>query len=344
MYKMSEIAKELCISQTTVSLCLSGKAGKYKISEKTEKRVKDFAAKHGFAPNIMAQSLATSSKKTVGILFGLTAFEAKNQLVVRSVINELSEKNWSYYTQHFTHETIVDSVVKMKGMGVSAIIIIGMPSNKKIIDQLIPFAKNISLFCIDYMFNDADSKKPVKNIYKIGIDREAIYINLFEALYKMGHSKIVIDTPRARKTEAYKKFLKNNGLNINNDFILEEQASNKRFKIGTDFTERVIYLKNKYNITAVSLHDDQIAAALITDLINRGIKIPDDISVIGFDNIESAPYFRVPLATVDVPLEKMVTMAIKAICDNKQIDLISILESKFIHRESLGKAVVSKIT
>ena len=76
---------------------------------------------------------------------------------------------------------------------------------------------------------------------------------------------------------------------------------------------------------------------MIAGLQEKGLKVPEDISVLGFDNISSAAYFNVPLTTIDVPLNQMMDLALAAILEKKRIKHNTILPAQLIIRSSVCK-------
>jgi len=337
MLKMSEIARELGISRTTVSLCLSGKAEKYKISPKTIKRVQDYAGEFGYVPNIMAQSLGNRKKEVLGLLFDLSVFGTKNQITMNHAVQELATRDWNYFIQHYSKGEFISAITRLKGLGVTAVIVIGVYSlDRKLLKQLDPFLKDMRLFFIDYSFDGPVETE--KNVYLIGIDRKISYLNMFEQLYRLGHTRIAIEGGINEKLKAYHEFLNLHSLPFQQELCLSYKSSRINFKTGQELLDKVLKLIEKHKITAVSMHDDQVAAGLSSALLDHGISVPEDISIIGFDNIDSASFFRVPLATIEVPIRNMIDIALTAICDEKKISQNSILEGKFIIRQSVTEA------
>jgi LacI family transcriptional regulator len=83
------------------------------------------------------------------------------------------------------------------------------------------------------------------------------------------------------------------------------------------------------------LHDDELAAGLVTALLDAGISVPNDISVVGFDNIDASAHFRVPLSSIDVPVRKMVDVALGDICGERVLKGDLVMDGRLILRNSV---------
>jgi LacI family transcriptional regulator len=334
---LKEIAKELNLSCTTVSVCLSGKAKRYKISPETENRVIEYAQKYAFSPNHMAQSLIKGERNTVGIMVDYSYISYNHYIAVHHVLAKLSEQNQNYVIQDFTNTSFLECLNKLKGMGVFAVLVISRNNEREdILEKLTPYLRDIKIYLIDCLFYNKKGKN-YKNLYRIGIQREEAYEKVFDYLYSLGHRKIAFELSGRANMTAYKNFLEKYSLSMDKSLILEAVHYANYFEDGVAYGKKVLQLYKQNGLTAVCLHDDQSAAGLISFLENNNIKVPDDISVTGFDNIDAAPYFKHGLTTIEVPICKMIDLAIESIFNNRIIEANTFLEGKLIIRESVGK-------
>jgi DNA-binding LacI/PurR family transcriptional regulator len=79
--------------------------------------------------------------------------------------------------------------------------------------------------------------------------------------------------------------------------------------------ERIVSMRSNDRPTAVLAANDMLAIGLTSKLQSEGLKIPDDISVVGFDNIEWSRWTTPPLTTIAQPIQEMVSNAAKALMD-----------------------------
>ncbi len=170
-------------------------------------------------------------------------------------------------------------------------------------------------------------------------DVESIVHSCIEYLKGFGHKKIAFVGERyTRKTnEAFVDAMKANGLECRDDYMCLVDLRHEN--IGVEAAERIVQLNSKP--TAIIAAYDVIALSLIHELEKRGISVPDDISVMGINNISTASYAQVPLTTVDTFSEEQFRMGVDLLFDKiirgtSAIKHISI-EYKIIERASVRK-------
>ena len=109
------------------------------------------------------------------------------------------------------------------------------------------------------------------------------------------------------------------------------------YEAGERLGAQVLSLHKRAGLTAVSLHDDCVAMGLIKDLLRRGVQVPDDISVIGYDNIEASAFALVPLTTYAPPTREMVDAALDAILEGRKIPNNLMLNGRLVVRDSVRR-------
>ncbi|MCK5845753.1 MAG: LacI family DNA-binding transcriptional regulator [Victivallales bacterium] len=335
---MNDIAVALGLSRTTVSLCLSGKAEKYKIPPETVSRVKSFAAESGFVPNAMAQSIGSAKTRSVGFLLGIDSFTSKNQSLMRYAIREFSERGWNYHVSHFGIDEFGAAFLRMKGLGVSAVLALGSLSMaRRAYEEIAAYLKDLPLYLLDYPFTNV--KEPsFPNVYRIGIERVSAYRAAFKKLFDMGHRRCLLDDNDAKIT-AIKDVVESDSLLFDENCVIHTPQSSfdSPFACGLEMAKEILGKLNSMNATAVSLHDDELAAGVISALLDAGVSIPGDVSIFGFDNIEAAAHFRVPLSSIEVPTREMVSLTANAVCGEKKLNGDVVLPGRLIMRASISK-------
>ncbi len=341
------MADELKLSKTTVSVCLSGNAEKYKIKPDTVERVKKYAEKINYIPNRIARSLTKPGNAPVGLIISQDSSSEKSLYAMRRAMQMLDESGREFIVQNFLTYHISDAVAALKGMNVKEIIMFGIfreqvnvervPQNVLIrfqADQarLASLLKDMRFYSVDYNF-PALENSPLK-MYRLGTNRNDIYAKLFIALFKAVKVPIVCDENCIQLDTINN--LAGLGLEIKpaNIIAMPENTSGNPFKIGCELVPQVIAMIKSDRIKAAVLHDDKVAAGLIDGLLANGYSVPDDISVIGFDNIEAAPYFKVSLTTIEVPVMKNTVMVVESILSGKDIPATIESEAKIIWRDS----------
>lgn len=150
----------------------------------------------------------------------------------------------------------------------------------------------------------------------ISIDNRYGVHQLIDYLESLGHRKIgyirgKLYYKRDIRRESYEKALKAHGLKLNPEWIRESQLRDE--KGGREAMEKM--LEGKDLPTAIFAESDTTAIGAMQIIKERGIKVPRDISIAGFDNIHASAHLEVPLTTIDYPTEEMAKKAVEILIE-----------------------------
>lgn len=304
---MLDIANELGISKVSVSKALSDKEG---VSEELREKVKALAIKRGYRFNNSARSLKTSRQYNVGILISekyVMDQESYYFSICGEVIKKLDSVGNSGILEIIKEETEKNGTLPRayNENKVDGVIVLGQLSNKYLedLEQM-----DIPLVYVDfYIANQSVDSIVVDNFYS--------GYRITDLLVDKGHKKIgfvgSIDATSSIQDRylGYQKALIENNLELNNDFIIADRDQHGILK------DLVL---PKELPTAFVANCDRVAFALIQKLKSEGIKVPEDCSVVGFDNSLFSTLSYPQITTVDNNSEKMVNLAVKII--SKKID------------------------
>lgn len=344
---LMRIADELKLSRTTVSVCLSGNAEKYKIKQNTVERVKKYAEKINYIPNRIARSLKNPGVPPIGLIISQDSSSEKSLYAMRRAMQMLDESGREFIVQNFLSNHVSDAVVALKGINVREIIMFGIFNERANADRLpqnvlmrfqadqtrlFSLLQDMRFYSVDYGFPSSGNNE-LPNVYRLGINRDDIYTKLFTTLFEAGKVPIACDEnciPAGTKNK-----LANSGFEIPYSHILKMPDSiDNLFKVGYEHVSKVIAMIKSDGIKTVVLHNDKVAAGLINGLLENGYAVPGDISVIGFDNIDASPYFKVPLTTIELPVMENTVMVVESILSGKDIPAVIESEAKIIWRDS----------
>lgn len=181
-------------------------------------------------------------------------------------------------------------------------------------------------------------------------DREGL-IAALEHLYAGGHRRIGYINRASRKEtdhrhQVYLKFMQDKGLKADNRFNYMPTEITTLQEWAKDFSGWLKGIKGQPECpTAYFCFDDRLAVQVLTEMRVAGIRVPEDISVIGFDNNDISLQAIPPLTTVSVPVEQMCEMACQLLinCIDGKTPMDSnmkiVMETKLVIRESTAKAV-----
>ena len=346
------IAKDLGLAPTTVSSCLGGNARKYRIKRETEKRVVEYAQSIGFVPNETARNLALKKDggDTIALLMSQSDGAEKNTRALNMAMTRLEQSGRSYVLQACHPRALSGAVRSLKGEGIKTIILFGVfngreEQREEVLDDheaLNMLLQDMNLYIVD----DCPPSYPsvLKNAYRMGVDRQNIYTDLFDQVLRNRDEVIADCGDRYCLSRGdFSAYLKEKNLPFDPVQYLElNQDIKNRFDAGKDLAVRLFSRLKEIPITVVFLHDDRVAAGMMDQLLRYGVKIPEELSVIGFDNIEAAPYFRIPLTSVSIPIEKHTQMALSSILDGVALPRVIVSKADIIWRESSRRLFFGK--
>ena len=171
-----------------------------------------------------------------------------------------------------------------------------------------------------------------------------------EHLYALGHRKIAfIRGPKALvdtspRWKGIRNFSKTSGLELDERMIMDLPESRdpiSSFDAGYKLTEELI--KRRRPFTAIVAFDDMTAFGTIRALAKAGIRVPDQCSVIGFDDVATCGIYTPSLTTVRQPLETMGAQAVSILVDGINA-VLEKRESSALHRKMAPELVVREST
>ena len=326
MTTIKEIAELANVSTATVSKVINGK-DQY-ISEATRQKVLEIVEREGYIPNGVAKSLKMKKTKTIGIIVpdvmnlffselarGVEdAAEKEGYSVILCNTDNKQSKEEKYLG--VLHEKMVDGII-MTAAEVSM--------NKSIKKSKIPTV------LVD---RDIELDKPAG---RITVNNEEGAFIATKFLIEKGCKNIGFissqkkNKPSAERLKGYIRALEENGLEVD-----EKKIFLKNFTIDTGY-EGVKTLLKETKIDGIFCGNDLIAIGAMQALKQNNLKVPEDVKVIGFDNISVSKFTDPPLTTIKQPIYQLGEEAVKmliAIIDKKDIDMQKVLKTELIERGS----------
>ncbi len=319
-----KIAELAYVSPSTVSKALSGSS---EISKELADRIYRIAMDCGYFEekkkrrrkytNNESMLVAVLVPELLGSYYSETVTRLKNEL-------EAKGAGVAIYVYDFDHTKMNDILRRIVLLGATdGVIIFDTPE--------LSIEPNIPIVCIR---NSEKSKYD-----SVGNDMVAVIYDCVRYLKESGHREIgFVGEPYTRyKYDAFEKALSENGLVLNKDFT---HIVNTRLEaVGVEAAKKILAAKEKP--TAIIAAYDVIALSLIHELTESGINVPEDISVMGINNISAAAYAQVPLTTVDLFSEEQYRTAVQILFDKiaDESDAVKhiTVEHKIVERASVKK-------
>ena len=331
---IKDIALAAKVSPMTVSNVINGRQAK--ASAETIERIKAAIETLGYTPNLSARSLVSKASRMVGVLIPFT--EGQNQLLLNNpfyaeIVSgiESALREAGYYMMLSGVRADGGRLETLQSWSMGALIVLGV-YKERLYEEL--KAHNLPTLLIDSYIED-------DHFYHLGIDDERAAFEATSYLIGQGHTQIALVTGliRAggvveRRVAGYRRALGANG--IANDPALVFSSS-VTFDWGA---EAAASIAANPAVTAVFCTADLIAAGLLAGLHKLGKHIPDDVSVMGFDNLSISTMVYPALTTVDQSIAEKGRLAgnlIASILDKRATERETLVPATIIVRDSVKR-------
>jgi len=329
---LHDIAYKTGVSAMTVSRVVSGKGI---VAESTRKRIQDAIEQLDYKPNLVARILSSQRTMTIGILIPkvqqvfldsyiaqvlsgvMTVVKQQNYRLMIYPIEEVEKSNNIYLD--IVRSKLLDGLIMLKPRindpNLEALFNSGFPTiliNHRTDDPRVNF--------IDSK-NSEGSAIAVRYLYEKGC-RQIAYI-----------SGSQLESNGIDRLEGYQNTMRQLGLSLKSDWIIEAD-----FDAGKAYhaVDGLVNGGNKPD--AIFCADDYMAIAVIKRLLEIEIQVPDDIAVVGFNNIDLARYTRPALTTIRQPLLRIGKLAAESLItlieNSVQSPIQTLLDLELIVRES----------
>lgn len=314
-----DVAALAGVSETTVSFALSGK--RY-VSEELVKKVNEAVETLGYYPDMIAKTMRNQNTYSLAVL--IKDFTNPLHMQIIKSIENIAVKNGYFVNicgggDHL--ERYINEFISRRVDGVF-IVADSYSLPEEYINKLLEH--NVSV-----AFGSADERMD-KRICGVGLDFKAGMKEIVTYLKSIGHRDIAYISSFAEgeedvRAESFRLSVKE-CLGTDNPLVENFESENQgSMRAGYILTERLLDKKKKF--TCVVCMNDMMAFGAISAIQNRGLRVPDDISVVGIDNINFSGEWGMGLTTL-----------------SHRADYFGELVFKVLHDNILDKSVVERIT
>ncbi len=297
-----DIAEKTGLSTTTVSRVLNGKSEQFRISEKSQKKIREAAKELNYIPNQYAANLRTGKSNTIALI--VPSLDNPFFAGIASNINaEIRKHGYSTIIADSDEKLEIEQteLLQLISRNIEGIIIVPCGDRSDHIKNAQD--QGIHVICIDRYFEDL-------NLPYVSTDN---YLGAFSAtkyLIENGHSAIAciqgvqLSTPNRLRVKGFIDAMKEANLEYNNI-------------VGDDFTfqngylETKLLLQQKERPTAIFTLSNTIAMGCMKALKEENILVPDNLSLITFDDHPYLDYLSTPLTCVAQPVSDISKIAVK---------------------------------
>lgn len=328
-----DLAKELNLSPSTISRALNNHKG---IGKKTSKEVQKMAAKMGYRPNSIAASLRSNKSKTIGIMIArinrpfisslISGVEDTARKAGYNVI--ISQSNDKYENEVKNAKALYDS--RIGGL------IVSLAMETTDTEHFKQFAEqDIPIVFVDRVPREFNS-------YRVIIDNYAAGYRAAQHLIDEGCTRIAhfagaqhVNVYNLRK-KGYLDAIQENGLEIDEDLIVDLETMS--FEEGRVATNKILDMENPPD--GIFSSNDTAAVSAILCAKEKGVKIPDELAIIGFNDDPVSSIVEPSLSTISHPAMRMGELSAKRILEHSDSNLgssiseITMLDTEIIIRNS----------
>lgn len=291
---IKDIARELGVSPSTVSRALKDHPD---ISPDTKKAVNELAEKLNYQPNTVALSLRQSKTNTIGVIipeivhyFFSTVISGIEDVAYSAGYNVIvTQSNESYQRETSDLKALFNS--RVDGMLIS---VSRETTNYEHLENI--FSKGVPMVFFDRAADTIETSKVIVDDF--GGAKEAVSHLIDQGCKRIAHLMSTKTLKIGQKRmEGYKEALKDEGQKIIEDYIIECPEGTK--EQGKSAMNALLKMKQKPD--AVFASSDMLALGAMLAIKEAGLKIPDDVAVVGFSNWQFSEFVEPGLTTVDQP-------------------------------------------
>ena len=302
---IKDVAKMAKVSISTVSRVINDSKP---VSPEAKRRVLKAIEELEYRPNEIARSLVTKKSNLIGVIVGDIGNSYVAQ-IVRGIeeVGRMYDYDIVLCSSYGSAETEIKFVQLLRRKQTEGIILVSEIDNKEVVNQItefkLPFVYLNKYYTID--------KSPT-----VTIDNYEAAEVMMNYLYSKDHRKVLYITQKkdkeitieSLKIKAYEKNIKSWGVEPN---VLN--IDGRSIDDGYDSGPMVETIIKEKGITAIFCCQDEIAIGLINYFYDKGIKVPEDISVVGYGDISLASIYRPTITTIREPYYDLGAVAIRSL-------------------------------
>jgi DNA-binding LacI/PurR family transcriptional regulator len=332
---LRSVAELVGLTASTVSAVLNSSSASRSVPERTKKRILAAAQALDYRPNFFARSLRVRRTYMVGVILEEIG-DAYGSLVISGIERYLREQNVFFLTVAHRHDKkLLASYSNMlRERGVEGFITV---------DTLLTEEPPLPTVAVA-------GHRRIKGVTNIVLDHRRAASLALTHLVDLGHEKIAfmkgstLSADSVERWNAICEVAAKMGIRIEQELIIELKGDDPTPNLGYPFAKQL--LERKQPFTALFAYNDISAIGAICAFQEVGLRVPDDISVVGFDDIQSAAYISPPLTTVRQPLLKMGEIAARTLLERieermKYVPEIAI-EPELVVRRSSARACTAR--
>jgi DNA-binding LacI/PurR family transcriptional regulator len=327
---LREVAARVGLAPGTVSAVLNNAPSARAIPEQTRQRIRAAASELSYRPNFLARSLRKKRTYTVGLIIEEIG-DAYGSMVIKGVEGYLREHNYFFLTVIHRHDAAMlhDHSQLLLERGVEGFITVDTSLQEPLPLPTVSIAGH----------------RMLQGVTNIVLDQERGVSVALEHLWALGHRKIAFmkgqpfSSDAEDRWKAVRKISRELGLEMDADLIINLEEDDPSPQVGYPYAKQLLARKKPF--TALFAYNDISAIGAIRAIQEEGLRVPQDVSVVGFDDIPWAAFHTPSLTTVRQPLAQMGQIAaatlVRMIEHDEEHPSEIAIEPTLVIRESTAK-------
>ena len=328
---LKAVAQHLGLTPGTVSAVLNDSPSARSIPQETKNRIRAAAKELNYRPNFFARTLRNKRTYTIGVIAEEIG-DSYSSPIISGIEQYLRERNYFFLTVVHRHDTALLSRYSqlLWERGVEGIITV---------DTTVQEAPSLPTVAIA-------GHKRMRGVTNIILDHEKAAQLALRHLKDLRHERIAfmrgnpVSSDSKERWEAICRVAAQMDLRIDPDLIVQIDADDPTPHLGYPFAKQLLARQKPF--TALFAYNDISAIGAIRALQEHGLRVPQDVSVVGFDDIPGAAFYSPSLTTVRQPLNRMGEVAAQSLLDRiegkKDYPSEIAIEPEFVARESTANA------
>jgi LacI family transcriptional regulator len=325
---LKQVAEHLGLNPATVSVVMNDVPGR-SIPQATRDRIKAAAKKMNYQPNLLARSLRNRRTLTIGILVPELG-DGYHAQVMSGIGDQLIQAGYFYFTAHHRHkQNLIEDYIRMLvSRGAQGLIAIDTHLEHPVSIPVVAVAAH----------------RHIDGITNVVLDHARAAELALGHLYGLGHRKIAFMRGQPFSSDSDERWnhlvevAKRMGIEIQPKLVVNLDRDMTSPELGFSVVQKLLAAKQPF--TAIVAFNDISAIGAIRTLKDFNLRVPEDISVIGFDDIKAAAFTLPRLTTINQPLEEIGRIATQSLL-NRLHNTVSprdeiVVEPKLVVRESTG--------
>ena len=301
---LKSVAEHVGLTASTVSAVLNNSSASRSVPERTKNRILAAARDLKYRPNFLARSLRVQRTYTIGVILAEIG-DAYGSVVISGMERYLREQNFFFLTVAHRHDKklLATYSTMLLERGVEGFITV---------DTLLTEEPPLPTVAVA-------GHRRIKGVTNIVLDHRRAASLALQHLVDLGHEKIAfmkgstVSADSDDRWNAICEVAAKLGISMRPELVVQLEGDDPTPNLGYPFAKQLLARKQPF--TALFAYNDISAIGSIRAFQEAGLRVPEDLSVVGFDDIQNSAYISPPLTTVRQPMQEMGKIAARTLLD-----------------------------